>query len=76
MSNSYIQNFAKRFKELNTGVLRLLIVIWGIILIIGLTFCNSSERDLENVGGFLILLFILYWFIIRIGLWVKDGFDV
>jgi hypothetical protein len=68
MPKNYIQIFAKRFKQLNTGVIRLLIVIWIILLLIGL----GQLGDGDEAGFFVLSIF--YWFIIRIILWVYDGF--
>ncbi|MFN8296365.1 MAG: hypothetical protein U0T69_09235 [Chitinophagales bacterium] len=71
MSENIIEKFAKRFKQLNKGIIRLLIVTWVVILLLGLAM-NPNESDL---GVILIVLFIFYWFIIRIVLWIKDGFN-
>lgn len=75
MSENIIKKFAKRFKQLNKGVIRLLIVLWLLIMLIGLALVTSSNFKTQEVGMMLVVLFVFYWFIIRIGLWIKDGFD-
>ncbi|MBX7077457.1 MAG: hypothetical protein K1X33_09125 [Methanobacteriaceae archaeon] len=78
MEDSIIKKFGSRFKQLNKGVIRLLIVGWAIIpmLIAGYISSINSDygfNDDDYVGTF-IIFFILYWFIIRIVLWIYDGF--
>ena len=75
MSENIIKKFAKRFKELNKGIIRLLIVCWVIILLIGLELISNNDFVTQEIGMIFVFLFVFYWFIIRIVLWVKDGFD-
>lgn len=60
----------KRFKSLNKGVQRLLIVLWVLLpLFIGIM--NDFEEDGWII--FLVML-VLYWPLIFTGLWIYNGF--
>lgn len=70
--------FTGRISDLNLGVQRLLLVI-GILLSLILSikkyeFFKYFPDDFFLVILFSILLFIGYWVIVRISLWIYDGF--
>lgn len=72
-------SFSKRIVELNPGLLRLLITV-GVILSFYFSirlvedFWNYFPDDLIRVILYAILLFIVYWIVVRVILWIYDGF--
>lgn len=59
-----------RIKALPTGILRLAIAICGVVLLTGFYFAN----DWPELIAFWIITFVCYWLIVRVILWVYDGF--
>jgi|ERR1035441_3710341 heme A synthase len=66
----------KRFRQIRRGWLRLLIVVYGVALLgifIASVNCPLTYQDaLEGVAG---AVFWLYWPVIRLWLWIYDGFQ-
>ncbi|MGA2801766.1 MAG: hypothetical protein ABSE97_05285 [Verrucomicrobiota bacterium] len=66
----------KRFRRIRRGWLRLLIVVYAIALLgffIASGNCAPSySEELENIGA---AIFLLYWPVVRIWLWIYDGFQ-
>lgn len=66
----------KRIYELKTGIQRLLLVVSMIYTLIVFGLIDGFDH-LDEIVAYLILgvIWISFWLIVRIVLWVSDGFN-
>lgn len=72
-----MKNFFGPFNDLPQGIYRLLIVFSILIPLIISTIMYQkapSHSDDEIFFGSLFFCFISYWIIVRVGMWVFEGF--
>ncbi|UPL50554.1 hypothetical protein [Hymenobacter sublimis] len=64
-----------RFKTIHAGPKRLLIVISVVVFIAAFIEILSQDED-HPIGAliFALIWFVLFWVIVRIVLWIIDGF--
>ena len=68
-------NLTNRIKQLPKGNLRLLIVL-SIILPVIITIIGSIKKiiDSDMIPIFLFCMFFIYWIIVRVVIWISDGY--